>query len=405
VSALAGVRVIDFGQYLAGPFGPMILADLGAEVIKVEPVTGDGMRPVTKPFVGCQRGKRDIALNLKDPRGLEVALRLVATADVVHHNMTVGVADRLGIGYEACRAVKPDIVYCNTFAYGREGPLAHFGGLDPLFQASAGIEWDQGPVAAGNPPLYLRFGMADTANAFASVVGCLLALLHQRRSGEGQELWTSLLDAAQWLEADALLVDGAPATRPILDAGQHGFDAGYRLYPTQEGWIQVAAATPGQWRALCEVLGCPEHADDPRFADLGTRASAAASGDDEVGARLAERFATRTALAWSRLLDDAGVPNEVVLDTKEGELVLFDADAERLGLVAEYHQGRLGRLRQCGALVTFSDTPVRIDRPPPRFGEHTREILTELGFEAAEIDELHAAGVVASPPADYPWPT
>jgi crotonobetainyl-CoA:carnitine CoA-transferase CaiB-like acyl-CoA transferase len=393
MSALAGVRVIDFGQYLAGPFGPMILADLGADVIKVEPVTGDGMRPVTKPFVGCQRGKRAVALNLKDPRGVELALALVATADVVHHNMTVGVADRLGIGYEACRAVKPDIVYCNTYAYGAQGPLAHFGGLDPLFQASAGIEWDQGPVEAGHPPLYLRFGMADTANAFASVVGCLLALLHQRRTGQGQELWTSLLDAAQWLEADALLVDGEPRSRPRLDAGQCGLGPGYRLYATQEGWLQVAAVTPAQWRALCEVVGAPELADvDP------------AAERERCETALADRFATRTALGWSRLLDDAGVPNEVALDTKEGELVLFDADAERLGLVADAPHAVLGRLRQFGPLVQFSGAPARAERPPPRFGEHTREILAELGLSAAEIDDLHAAGVVASPPDPYPWP-
>ena len=136
--ALEGVRLIDFGQYLAGPFGPMVIGDLGADVIKVEPVTGDGMRMVSGPFTGCQRGKRCIALDLKKPRGREIALQLVECADIVHHNMTAGVAVRLGIGYEDCKAVKPDVVYCNTWAYGLEGPLAHFGGLDPLYQRRPG---------------------------------------------------------------------------------------------------------------------------------------------------------------------------------------------------------------------------------------------------------------------------
>ena len=217
-TALEGVTLIDFGQYLAGPFGPMIIGDLGADVIKVEPVTGDGMRFVNQPFTGCQRGKRDISLNLKTEAGLKVALELVERADIVHHNMTVGVADRLGIGYDACKAVNPDVVYCNTYAYGLEGPLARFGGLDPLFQATAGLEYENAPVHAGNPPMYYRFGMCDTANAMLSVLGCLAALYHQRRTGEGQELWTSLLDGGQMLASDALLVDGARAPVPQLDA-------------------------------------------------------------------------------------------------------------------------------------------------------------------------------------------
>ncbi|HLG66917.1 MAG TPA: CoA transferase, partial [Acidimicrobiales bacterium] len=168
---LEGLRVIDFGQFLAGPFGPMLLADLGADVIKVEPTRGDGMRGVViGSFMGCQRGKRDIAIDLKTPEGLELALRLVATADIVHHNMTKGTADRLGVGYEHCRAVKPDILYCNTFMYGAVGPLSHLGGLDPLAQAACGIEWEQGPVAAGNPPLWYRYGHGDVAAAMPSVV-------------------------------------------------------------------------------------------------------------------------------------------------------------------------------------------------------------------------------------------
>ena len=142
--ALEGVLVVDFGQYLAGPFGPMVLSDLGAEVIKVEPVTGDGMRLAGKPFFGCQRGKRGLALDLKTTRGREIALELIARADIVHHNMTAGVADKLGIGYADCKRVNPDIVYCNTWAYGLEGPLARFGGLDPLYQAAAGLEYEAG---------------------------------------------------------------------------------------------------------------------------------------------------------------------------------------------------------------------------------------------------------------------
>jgi crotonobetainyl-CoA:carnitine CoA-transferase CaiB-like acyl-CoA transferase len=399
-AALEGVVLVDFGQYLAGPFGPMIIGDLGADVIKVEPITGDGMRFVNQPFTGCQRGKRDIALNLKSEDGVEIALELVARADIVHHNMTVGVADRLGIGYDACKAVNPDVVYCNTYAYGLEGPLARFGGLDPLFQASAGLEYESGPVHAGNPPMYYRFGMCDTANAMLSVVGCLAALYHQRRTGEGQELWTSLLDGGQMLASDALLVDGERAPLPQLDKDQTGLSATYRLYETGDGWLQIAAVTDAEWRALCERLHLAELIDDPRFADSATRLE----HREELGAVLGERFRTKTALTWSRLLADVGVPCEIPLDTRGGELAFFDVDNVALGLVAEYEHPILGTMRQFGSLIDFSETPGVIHGPPPIVGEHTRAVLEWLGHTGEEMDVLKADGVVWWPTeGDYPW--
>ena len=394
--ALEGVLLVDFGQYLAGPFGPMIIGDLGAEVIKVEPVTGDGMR-LGKPFVGCQRGKRDIALNLKSPDGIDVAYKLIERADIVHHNMTAGVAKRLGIAYDDCKRINPDVVYCNTYAYGFEGPLAHFGGLDPLYQAAAGLEYEAGPVQDGNHPLYYRFGMTDTANAMLSVVGCLAALYHQRRTGEGQELWTSLLDGAAVFASDALLVDGRPLPRPRLDAGQRGIDALYRLYETQDGWIQIAAFRDDHFAALCTALKLEQLLDDERFATMRSRHEHQGALAVEIEAR----FRTRTSVSWSYALDDAGVPNEIPLDAKGGETMLFDADNVALGLTAEYEHPVLGQLRQFGELIGFSETPGRIGGPPPLVGEHTRDIMEWLGYDAAQIDELKAEGVVYEPDDHY----
>jgi crotonobetainyl-CoA:carnitine CoA-transferase CaiB-like acyl-CoA transferase len=397
--ALDGVVVVDFGQYLAGPFGPMVMGDLGADVIKVEPITGDGMRFVNQPFFGCQRGKRDIALDLKNERGREIALQLVERADIVHHNMTAGVAKRLGIAYEDCKRVNDHIVYCNTWAYGLEGPLAHFGGLDPLYQAAAGLEYDSGPVHAGNMPLYYRFGMTDTANAMLSVVGCLAALYHQRRTGEGQELWTSLLDGAAMFSSDAMLAGGEPVPRPKLDAEQTGFGACYRLYNTADGWLQVAAVEQRHWRGLCTALGVPELADDARFAD----ASARAEHRQQLETLLAAVFLQRTAIVWSRVLDDHGVPNEVPLESKAGERVLFDGDNERAGMVAEYEHPIVGRMRQFGTLVDFSETPGRIAGPPPMVGQHTQEILTWIGYGDDEMQQLKDDKVVYWPDENYGW--
>jgi len=387
MQALEGLRLLDFGQYLAGPFGPMILGDLGMEVIKVEPVAGDGMRMAGAPFLGCQRGKRDLALNVKDPAGRELALRLIATADVVHHNMTKGTAARLGLDYEACRAVKPDLVYCNTYAYGLDGPLSEFGGLDPLYQASAGLEYEAGAVPHGHDPLYYRYGMVDTSNAMLSVVGVLAALYHRARTGEGQELWTSLLDGGAVFASDVFLgPDGTPTFRPKLDAEQHGFDPGYRLYETDDGWIQVAAFRDDDWSRLCAATGVDAGLDRPAAAAL-----------------LEAAFRTKTAVMWSHTLNDAGVPNEIAVDVKGGEGALYDADAERLGLVAEYEHPLLGTLRQFGNTVDFSETPGQIAGPPPRVGEDTKAILEELGCSEPEMDDLKAAGVVTWPDEDYPW--
>ncbi len=367
----------------------MILADLGADVVKIEPVTGDSMRFSAKPFIGCQRGKRSLALDLKHPSGLEAATRLIAGADVVHHNMTRGVASRLGIDYAACRELRPDIIYCNTYAYGLEDPLGRFGGLDPLYQASSGLEYEAGAVRHGNDPLYLRFGMCDTANAMLSVVGVLLALVHRTRTGEGQELWTSLHDGGMVFTSDVWTgPDGAVWDRPQMDRGLHGIDALYRLYPTAgDGWICLAAVTEDQWQGLCRAPGLDDVAGDARFATAAARRE----NRRELEERLHGVFATATATHWAEVLAAAGVPHQVPLDTEDGRQILGDAVNVALGYVADYEHGVLGRLRQFGQLIQISPTSGRIAGPPPLVGQHTRELLREAGYRDADIDTLVGA--------------
>src|SRR5262245_14754002 len=365
---LEGVRVIDFGQFLAGPFGPMLLGDLGADVIKVEPLRADSMRAgVVGSFMGCQRGKRDIAIDLKHPEGLELALRLVGTADMVHHNMTLGTAERLGVGYDQCRAVKPDLLYCNNFMYGAEGPLAHMGGLDPLAQAACGIEWEQGPVAAGNPPLWHRYGHGDVAAAMPSALALLIALYHRDHGGDGQAMWMSLLHGAMLYTADCWIgPDGRTPPRPTIDARQLGIGPLHRLYETADGWLQIVA-DGAHWPALCAALRKPELAADERFATPSAREANAG----ELGSQLEQLFLADLAVNWRRVLDAAGVPCEVSVDTWDGETVLFDDDLVRLGLVTEYQHPILGRVRQFGNLITFSDTPCAQERATPMLGQHT----------------------------------
>ncbi len=393
--ALDGIVVLDFGQYLAGPFGPMVLADMGATVIKIEPVTGDNMRMASKPFFGCQRGKRSLALNVKSPEGLEVSKRLIERADIVHHNMTRGTAGKLGIDYDACRAVKPDIVYCNTYAYGLPDPLGKFGGLDPLYQASAGLEFAAAAVHEGNEPLYIRFGMCDASNALLSTVGVLLALFHRLRTGEGQELWTSLHDGGVIFSSDVWLgADGTPWNRPRLDKDLQRLDALYGLYRTQdEDWICIAALRDHEFAGLARATNLPQLLEDDRFATMESRRA----HTKQLEALLEPVFRSRTARYWTRTLDDCDVPNEVPLDARDGRAVLHDADVVALGMTAEYEHPLLGLVRQFGSLVDFSDTPGKIWGPPPIVGQHSREVLTEFGFDGGEIDALVAAGVVFEP--------
>ena len=199
--------------------------------------------------------------------------------------------------------------------------------------------------------------------------------------------------------SDAVLVDGEALPRPRLDQGLHGLDACYRLYETQDGWIQIAAVKETRVGRAVRALGVPELADDARFAVADLRHE----HRDELEELLGARFAAKTSIAWSGALDDAGVPNEIPLDSKAGDLVLFDADNERLGLVAEYEHPIMGMMRQFGELIQFSETPGHIHGPPPRVGENTREILTWLGYTDDQIDALKAADIVNWPTPDYPW--
>lgn len=398
--ALEGLVVLDLGQYLAGPFGPMILSDLGAEVIKVEPVAGDAMRLAAAPFVGCQRGKRSLALDLRNPEGLEVLYELVKRADVVHHNMTKGTASRLGVDEETLRKYKPDLIYCNTYAYGADGPLSHSGGLDPLYQACCGLEYEAGPVHAGNPPLYIRMGMCDTGNAFLSVIGVLLALYRRGEDGEGQHVTTSLLNAGAVFSSDHFLVGEGVSRNPSLDKDQTGLGALYRLYRTFDGWIQLAAVGPGHFESLCAVLGCSDLVSDPRFISPEMRDE----NREALEHLLAPLFEARTSQQAHLQLDPAGVPNEIPLDTHGGETVLHDEENAKLGLTVAYEHPLLGQLRQFGHLILFSDTPGRIAGPPPLVGEHSRDILEWAGYSPEAVEELNANGVVTWPdPESYPW--
>ncbi|HVM63770.1 MAG TPA: CoA transferase [Acidimicrobiales bacterium] len=375
-SPLEGIRVLDLGLGVAGPFGPKMLADLGAEVIKVHALH-DTYWAGTHMGLGTNRGKRSISLNLKDVRGREVLDALIARADVVATNWRPGAAARLGIDYESLKARHPGIVFCNTRGY-EKGPRAALPGTDQTANALSGTEWEDGACDAGNPPLWSRSGMGDTGNALLAAIAMTLALYHRERTGEGQAVGTSIVNACllntsyAWAHAD-----GAPGEWAHVDGGQYGLGPYYRLYQVADGWVFVAAATDAHRAALHEALG--------------------ARTTEEVAAALA----ARPALDAFKALDGAGVPVEVADEAFCRDL-FDDPGARGRGWVASTWAGGVGRFEDPGLLIDFSDTPGIVRRGPCLCGQHTREILRELGYSDAAVDELAAGGVVLDAPVRVP---
>ncbi len=363
---LQGVKAVDAGGFLAGPLGPMLLADLGADVVKVEATTGEGMRNVEWAFFGCQRGKRGVALDLKAPAARPAVEALLGQADIFHHNVRMPAARRLGIDEESVRAVNPDIIYCHASSYGPRGPRADWPGYDQLFQSSCG--WEVAGAGEGNRPMWHRLGFMDHLCAMGSLISTLLALYHRDRTGQTQFVAGSLLGGGVLTCSETYLdASGKTVPMPVLDHEQTGTEPGYRILEVADGWIAIAATTDDQRAAL------------RRVADVEVL-------DDAPAA-----FASRTSTDALAALEAAGVPCEAVRLDQRGPF-FASADNDAAGLIARYRHVDYGDVEQPGAFWAFGDLDVKLDRAPPGLGQHTIEVLTEAGLDPAVIDALVADG-------------
>jgi crotonobetainyl-CoA:carnitine CoA-transferase CaiB-like acyl-CoA transferase len=389
-SPLEGVRVLDLGLAVAGPWGTMMLADLGADVIKVNTLF-DGYWMSNHIGMACNRGKRSISVNLKDPNGMDVLRRLVETADVVQHNMRYDAAVRLGVDYESLKQIKPDLVYCHTRGF-EKSERELLPGNDQTGAALAGPDWLDGGLDNDGTPLWPVISLGDTGNGFLSAIAIVQALYHRDRTGEGQFVDTSII-YAQLLNASIgwITPDGSRrGDRPQVDQMQMMWNALYGLYPcADDSWLCVTAIEDAHWEALCAAIGRDDLAGDARFATAAARTA----NDAALRAELEGVFAVRPAGDWFTDLDRAGVPVEV--SSPDFVLDLF-ADPEFLGRgwIAEYDHPAVGKMNQFGLMFDLSETPGVIQGPPLTPGMNTREILRELDFDADQIAKLEEEKVV-----------
>ena len=388
---LSGVRVLDLSAYLAGPAAALVLAELGADVVKVEPVTGDVHRGMEPMFAAGQRGKRALALDLKSPQAPAVLERLFRWSDVVHHNSRVGLADRLGYDERSVRAANPDVVYSFASGFGEGGPRAALPANDQLMQALSGIEAAQ--AGAGRPPTFLVWGAVDVTGGWMAACGVLAGLYARRRGGGGQTVASSLLGAALTLKSGAFLAADRPVEGPLLDAHQTGYGAAYRIYQGGDGrWFALAIPDERAWEALRRVVPVDGLSAQPpplRIAPTGAQ-------PDEL--LLEAAFRSRDAAGWVSDLAAAGIPAEPVVEADRSAFVagfVDDPVNRTLGRVVSYSWGERGHTEQPSFPPALGPTrPAGAFPGVPGLGEHTGEVLAEAGLDAAQLAALIASGAV-----------
>ena len=393
---LRGMRVLELAQIMAGPTCGMMLADMGADVVKVEKLPGGddarGYREprvngVSAPFMMLNRNKRGIALNLKLPAGRDVLLRMVRDADVLTENYRRGTLEKLGLGYDVLAAINPGLIYCAISGYGRNGPAADKGGFDLIAQGFAGLMSITGEP--GGPPVKTGNSVADINAGILAATGIVAAYVHKLRTGEGQVVDTSLMEAALQQTYWHAAICFATGKSPGPAGSAHLLTAPYQAFRTRDGWINIGGANQANWERIAEVLGHPEWREDARFATNSARMANLPALVDAMNAVLV----TRTNAEWISAFDVAGVPVGPVHTI--GEALEHPQTLARDMVVGLVHP-QAGSTKALGCPLHFSRTPTSITRPAPMLGEHTRELLREYDYDDRAIDALVAAGVVES---------
>ena len=392
---LSGIRVIELAHIMAGPCCGLMLADMGADVIKLEKApAGDDSRRFLPPDIGDEsaaflmmnRNKRGIVVDLKTAGGKQVARHLFTDADVGIENYRKGTMELLGVGDETLRQANPGLIYCEISGFGRSGPYAERGGFDLIAQGMSGLMSITGE-APGRPPIKCGAPMADITAGILGAMGVLAAYIQRAKTGQGQRVDTSLFEAGivhtYWQSAIAM----ASGTAPGPMGSAHPLNAPYEAFKTTDGWITLGAANQANWLKLLDLITAPELGEDPRFTNNHGRITHRI----ELAKALAPIIRTRTSADWLRRLEAAGVPAGPVLDVAE---MHRDPQTLARGMVTTAPHTKLGPVKTLGAPVKFSATPGGVTRGAPLLGEHTREVLAEYGYGDDEIDALSCDGAV-----------
>lgn len=392
---LSGITVLDFTRMLAGPYCTMVLADLGADVLKVERFPGGDDAREMGPhingesycFAMVNRNKRSVALDLKDPDGRELAVRLAAQSDVVVENFRPGVTSRLGLDYEALSAANPALVYCSVTGFGQTGPYRHRAGYDIIAQGVSGLLTMTGHPTSG--PTKVGIAMTDLAAGAAAAQAILAAYIERLRSGEGQYIDLALLDCGvAWTVWEAAAYFGS-GELPAPTGTRHRRSAPYQAFRTQDGHVTIGANNERLWKKLCaEVLDRPGLVADDRFRTVPSRVE----NVDALEAEIEAVLTTAPTAVWVERLDAAGIPGGPVLRYDE---VLANEHVVARDMVVTQEHPRLGSVNVLGSPFNLSRTPVDRFSPAPLLGEHTREVLLEHGCTEDEVASLFADGVLS----------
>jgi crotonobetainyl-CoA:carnitine CoA-transferase CaiB-like acyl-CoA transferase len=393
---LAGMKVLELAQIMAGPTCGMLLADLGADVVKVERVPGgDDTRTMNRPsvagesaaFMAMNRNKRGIALNLKLPAAQEALKRMATRADVLTENYRKGALDKLGLGYEALGRINPGLIYCSISGYGRSGPYADKGGFDLIAQGMSGImavtgEPGGSPVKSGTPICDINAGML-------AALGIVSAYVHRQKTGAGQLVDTSLYEAGiqqtYWQSA----IYFATGTSPGPSGSAHILSAPYQAFRAADGWLNIGGANQANWERLARVLGAAELIEDARFRTNGDRMK----NLQDLTAVMNEKLKTRPVREWIAALEAEGVPCGPINSIAD---MAADPHTAAREMVIELEHPRAGRTRALGLPIKLSATPGGVSRAAPLLGQHTREVLAEYGFASREIEALIGAGAAVA---------
>jgi crotonobetainyl-CoA:carnitine CoA-transferase CaiB-like acyl-CoA transferase len=393
-AALEGIRVLDVTQVMAGPFCTMMLADLGAAVIQVEPPAGDSTRQMpgacgtdSPSFNAVNRGKRSVVLNLKHAEGRGIFARLARASDIVVENYRPGVMTALGLDYPVLSAANPRLIYASISGYGQTGPQRGKGGFDLIAQGVAGIMSITG--AADGPPVKAGVPITDLGAGLFALIGILAALEHRHRTGVGQYIDTSLVDAgvalSVWEATEYFSGRGVPTAL----GSAHRMNAPYQAIRCADGYITLGAANERLFRRLANLLGHSEWGDDVAFADNASRVRNRAA----LAERIEAITATRSRAHWLALLESNDIPCGPINDYSE---VFADPQVLAREMVVETDHPALGRIRALGSPIKMSATPPNVTRRAPQLGEHTSEVLAEAGFSSEEIATLRGVGAISA---------